>query len=317
MTAHRKLAAILAADVVGFSTMMQADEAGTMAALKRRRKEILESLVGKHRGRVIKLVGDRVLIEFASAVAAVECAVELQQAMSAANAANDPNDDNDKNVLLRIGVNLGDVLVEGSDLYGDGVNVAARLEALADPGTICVSAKVREEAQGKLDLSMEDRGEVALKNMLRPVHIFRISPCADLVGRARVPVALPLPDKPSIAVLPFKNLSTDPEQDYFADGMVEEVTMALSRMRWLFVIASASSFAYRGRAVDVSRSGENSACAMCSKAACARREARCDGVVLVAPCISCCLSCSPWTNHRSTRRNEGSAAPRPKFHDIA
>src|SRR5687767_4292963 len=162
MTANRKLAVILAADVVGFSTMMQANEAGTLAALKQRRKEILEPTVAKHRGRIIKLMGDGVLIEFSSAVAAVQCAVELQQAMSAVNAANDPNSNNDKNVLLRIGVNLGDVLVEGSDLYGDGVNVAARLEALAEPGTICISAKVRDELQGKLELSMEDRGEVSL-----------------------------------------------------------------------------------------------------------------------------------------------------------
>ena len=149
MTSNRKLAAILAADVVGYSRLMQADEAGTLALLKQRRKEILEPLVAKHRGRLVKVMGDGVLIEFASAVAAVQCAVELQQAMSAANAANDPNGNNDKNVLLRIGVNLGDVLVEGSDLYGDGVNVAARLEALAEPGTICISAKVREEVQGQ------------------------------------------------------------------------------------------------------------------------------------------------------------------------
>jgi adenylate cyclase len=149
MTSNRKLAAILAADVVGFSTMMQADEAGTLAALKQRRKEVLEPLVAKHRGRLVKVMGDGVLIEFASAVAAVQCAVELQQAMGAANAANDPNGNNDKSVVLRIGVNLGDVLVEGSDLYGDGVNVAARLEALAEPGAICISGKVREEVQGK------------------------------------------------------------------------------------------------------------------------------------------------------------------------
>src|SRR5829696_1080203 len=156
--------------------MMQADEAGTMAALKQRREEIIEPLVAKHHGRLINVMGDGMLIEFASAVAAVQCAVELQQAMSAANSTNDPNGNNDKTILLRIGVNLGDVLVEGSDLYGDGVNVAARLETLAEPGTICISAKVRDEVQGKMELCLEDRGEVGLKNMPRPVHVFRIDP---------------------------------------------------------------------------------------------------------------------------------------------
>jgi adenylate cyclase len=256
MTATRKLAAILAADVVGFSTMMQADEEGTLALLKQRRKEILEPLVSKHRGRLIKVMGDGVLIEFASAVAAVQCAVELQQAMAAANAANDANGNNDKNVLLRIGVNLGDVLVEGSDLYGNGVNVAARLEALAEPGTICISGKVRDEVQGKIELSMEDRGEFALKNIPRPVHVFQIM--ASNYGQRKThdtKEPLVLPPKPSIAVLPFDNLSGDPEQDYFADGIVEEITMALSRMRWLFVIARNSSFTFKGRAVDVKQVG--------------------------------------------------------------
>jgi TolB-like protein len=171
------------------------------------------------------------------------------------NAPNDRNGNNEKSILLRIGVNLGDVLVEGSDLYGDWVNGAARLEALAEPGGICISAKVRDEVQGKLELSFEDRGE--LKNMPRPVHVFRISPSADvIVSKARgIPEALPLPDKPSIAVVPFENLSGDPQQDYFADGMVEEITMALSRLRWLFVIARNSSFTYKGRAVDVKQVG--------------------------------------------------------------
>src|SRR5438093_933601 len=162
MSENRKLAAILAADVVGYSRLMQEDEAGTLAALKQRRKEILEPTVARHRGRVVKLMGDGALIEFASAVAAVQCAVELQQAMSAANSSNDANDANDQNrktILLRMGVNLGDVVVEGSDLYGDGVNLAARLEALAEPGTICISAKVRDEVQGKIDVKLDDLGE--------------------------------------------------------------------------------------------------------------------------------------------------------------
>src|SRR5687767_7785921 len=182
MTPHRKLAAIFAADVVGYSRLMQTDEAGTLAALKQRRKKVLDPLVAKHRGRVVKLMGDGVLIEFASAVAAVQCAVELQQAMGGANA----DLPSEKAIVLRIGVNLGDVLVEGSDLYGDGVNVAARLQALAEPGTVCISAKVREEVQGKLELGIEDRGEVALKNMPRPVHFFQIWPDtkpSDDIGR--------------------------------------------------------------------------------------------------------------------------------------
>jgi adenylate cyclase len=251
MTSNRKLAAILAADVVGFSTMMQADEAGTLAALKQRRKEVLEPLVAKHRGRLVKVMGDGVLIEFASAVAAVQCAVELQQAMGAANAANDPNGNNDKSVVLRIGVNLGDVLVEGSDLYGDGVNVAARLEALAEPGAICISGKVREEVQGKLELSIEDRGEVTMKNMPRRVRVFRIDPIDDRIrGRSR-DKALALPSKPSIAVLPFTNMSGDPEQQYFGDGVVEDIITELSRFRSLFVIARNSSFAFRGERIDI------------------------------------------------------------------
>jgi adenylate cyclase len=180
MTTIRKLAAILAADVVGYSRLMQEDEAGTLAALKQRRKEILQPTVAQHRGRIIKVVGDGVLVEFASAVAAVQCAIELQQAMSAANSPNDANDQNRKTILLRIGVNLGEVVVEGSDLYGDGVNVAARLEAIAEPGTICISAKVRDEVQGKIDVKLEDMGEVSLKSMERPVRVFSVSPCADL-----------------------------------------------------------------------------------------------------------------------------------------
>jgi TolB-like protein len=233
--------------------MMQADEAGTLAALKQRRKEILEPLVAKHRGRLIKVMGDGVLIEFASAVAAVQCAVELQQAIAAANAANDPNDNNDKKVLLRIGVNLGDVLVEGSDLYGDGVNVAARLEGIAEPGTVCISGTVYEHVKGKVNLEYQDLGRQQLKNMTEPVQAYCIRIGAPRDGLKSA--ALPLPAKPSIAVLPFNNLSGDPEQDYFGDGIVEEIITALSRMPWLFVIARNSSFTYKGRAVDVKQVG--------------------------------------------------------------
>jgi len=205
MTENRRLAAILAADVVGYSRLMQEDEAGTLAALKQRRKEIFEPTLARHRGRVVKLMGDGVLVEFGSAVAAVQCAVELQQAMSAAVSSNDANDQKRKTILLRIGVNLGDVIVEGSDLYGDGVNIAARLEALAEPGSICISAKVRDEVQGKIDVKLEDMGEVALKNMERPVHVFKISPTSK--AAQTVPSHTKGPDRPSIAVLPFSNLS--------------------------------------------------------------------------------------------------------------
>jgi TolB-like protein/class 3 adenylate cyclase/Tfp pilus assembly protein PilF len=256
MTTNRKLAAILAADVVGYSRLMQEDEAGTLAALKQRRKEILQPTVAQHRGRIIKVMGDGVLVEFASAVAAVQCAIELQQAMSAANSPNDANDQNRKTILLRIGVNLGDVIVEGSDLYGDGVNVAARLEAITEPGTICISGKVRDEVQGKIVLKLEDMGEVALKNMAHPVHVYCVSPPVKLKTSAvRGGNSLHLPEKPSIAVLPFQNLSGDPEQEYFADGVVEEIITALSRFHQLFVIARNSSFSYKGRAVDLKQVG--------------------------------------------------------------
>jgi len=254
MTENRRLAAILAADVVGYSRLMQEDEAGTLAALKQRRKEIFEPTLARHRGRVVKLMGDGVLVEFGSAVAAVQCAVELQQAMSAAVSSNDANDQKRKTILLRIGVNLGDVIVEGSDLYGDGVNIAARLEALAEPGSICISAKVRDEVQGKIDVKLEDMGEVALKNMERPVHVFKIS----LTSKApqTVPSHTKGPDRPSIAILPFSNLSGDPEQQFFSDGITEDIITELSRFHTLFVIARNSSFQYRDKPTDMRRVGQ-------------------------------------------------------------
>jgi len=247
---ERRLAAILAADVVGYSRLMERDEAGTLATLKSRRTDILQPMVSKHHGRVIKLMGDGVLVEFASAVNAVACAVELQAAMDNANAGVAEG----QRIVLRVGINLGDVMVEGSDLYGDGVNIAARLESLSEPGGLCISASVFEHVSGKLPHSFVSLGPQSLKNIGRPIQIYR------LAGKdgpmPAVPVAeLPLPDKPSIAVLPFDNLSGDPDQEYFADGMVEEMITALSRMRWLFVIARNSSFAYKGQAVDVKRIG--------------------------------------------------------------
>ena len=245
---RRRLAAILAADVVGYSRLMQADEAGTLATLKSRRTEIFQPRVSKHHGRIVKLMGDGALVEFASAVDAVECAVQLQQGMDSANA----DLSEDRRIRLRIGVNLGDVMVEGSDLYGDGVNIAARLESLADPGGVFVSRTVVNHVRGKVKLEFEDLGDKQLKNIAEPVRAYRI-----VLGRTVVPArsALVVPDKPSIAVLPFQNMSGDPEQDYFADGIVEEIITALSRMRWLFVIARNSSFTYKGRAVDVKQVG--------------------------------------------------------------
>jgi len=240
---QRRLAAILAADVVGYSRMMQADEAGTLTALKSRRSEILQPLVSKHHGRLVKVMGDGVLVEFASAVNAVACSVELQEAMDNANASLAE----DRRIILRIGLNLGDVMVEGSDIYGDGVNIASRLEALADPGSVFVSRTVYNHVRGKLKLGFDDLGDQQLKNIAEPVRIYRV----QSLNEARGHPMLTLPDKPSIAVLPFQNMSVDPEQEYFADGIVEEIITALSRMRWLFVIARNSSFTYKGRAVGV------------------------------------------------------------------
>jgi adenylate cyclase len=245
---RRRLAAILAADVVGYSRLMQADEAGTLARLKGRRSEILKPVVERHHGRIVKYIGDGVLIEFASAVDAVECAIDLQQAMESANAGLRE----ELRIRLRIGINIGDVMVEGSDLYGDGVNIAARLEALADPGSIVVSRTVFNHVRGKVNLGFDDLGEQRLKNIVEPVKVYRLLPAGE---RMMARPAFQLPDRPSIAVLPFENIGGDPEQEYFADGIVEEIITALSRMRWLFVIARNSSFTYKRKAVDVRQIG--------------------------------------------------------------
>jgi len=251
---QRRLAAILAGDVVGYSRLMETDEAGTLAALKARRREVLEPIVARQRGRVFKVTGDGALVEFASAVNAVQCAVDLQQGMAAAN----DGQPEDRQIVLRIGVNLGDVMVEGSDLYGDGVNIAVRLETLAEPGGILVSGTAYDHIKSKVKVGFEDIGTQTLKNIAEPVRAYRVTR-ADLIAATspsfRAKSSPPLPDKPSIAVLPFQNVSGDPEQEYFADGMVDEITMALSRLRWLFVIARNSSFTYKGRAVDVRQVG--------------------------------------------------------------
>src|SRR6185503_3723140 len=247
MTENRRLAAILAADVVGYSRLMQEDEAGTLAALKQRRKEIFEPTLARHRGRVVKLMGDGVLVEFGSAVAAVQCAVELQQAMSAAVSSNDGNDQKRKTILLRIGVNLGDVIVEGSDLYGDGVNIAARLESIAEPGSILISSTAHDHVLNKTKLGFDDLGPQALKNIAEPIRAYRVT------GTPAVSVATPkrASEKPSIAVLPFENMSGDPEQEYFSDGLTEDIITELSRFRNLLVIARNSSFIFKRQAVDV------------------------------------------------------------------
>jgi adenylate cyclase len=242
MTQTRRLAAILAADVVGYSRLMGADEEGTLAALKAIRRERSDPKVKEHRGRIVKTTGDGLLIEFASVVDAVRCAVEVQREMAERNADVPP----DRRIEFRMGINLGDIIRDGRDIFGDGVNIAARLEALAEPGGICVSRVLHDQVRDKLDLAFEDMGEQQVKNIARPVHVLRLRPGTRPAVSPSAPLVLP--DKPSIAVLPFQNLSGDPEQEYFVDGMVEEIMTALSRIRWLFVIARNSSFTYKGRA---------------------------------------------------------------------
>jgi len=241
---NRRLAAILAADVAGYSRLMGADEEGTLAALKAIRRELGDPMIAEHRGRIVKATGDGVLVEFASVVDAVRCAVAVQEGMAARNA----DVPAERRIEFRIGINLGDIISDDNDIYGDGVNVAARLEALAEPGGICVSRVVHDQVRDKLDVPFDDQGDKQVKNIARPVHVFRVRMTAP-VQEARP--ALALPDKPSLAVLPFQNMSGDPEQEYFADGMVEEITTAIARLPWLFVIARNSAFTYKGRAVDV------------------------------------------------------------------
>jgi TolB-like protein len=244
---QRRLAAILAADVANYSRLMGADEAGTALALREHRAAI-DPVVAGHGGRIVKTTGDGVLLEFSSVVAAVECAVAMQELMVERNA----DVPADRRILFRMGINLGDVLIEGDDILGDGVNIAARLEGIAEPGGICLSDSAYQQVRDKLRIEAADMGEQRLKNIARPVRTYRLRVDRS-AGQARP--ALALPDKPSIAVLPFQNMSADPEHEYFADGVVEEIITALSRMRWLFVIARNSTFTYKGRAVDVKQVG--------------------------------------------------------------
>jgi adenylate cyclase len=250
MASTRRLAAILAADMVGYSRLMGLDEAGTVQAMREHRA-VADPLIAEHGGRVVKTTGDGVLIEFGSVVGAVECALGLQGLARERNAGTPA----ERRMEWRIGVHLGDVLIEGDDILGDGVNIAARLEGIAEPGGICLSDDAFRQVRGKVEAEFADLGEQSLKNIARPLRVYRVGSSSA----ARQPISpaapLPLPDKPSVAVLPFQNMSGDPEQEYFADGMVEEIITALSRIRWLFVIARNSSFTYKGQAVDVKQVG--------------------------------------------------------------
>jgi TolB-like protein/class 3 adenylate cyclase/tetratricopeptide (TPR) repeat protein len=262
---QRRLAAILAADVVGYSRLMGRDESGTLARLRAHRKERFEPTLARHGGRLVKLTGDGALAEFPSAVDAMGAAIEFQQLMAEVNR----SEPGDTAIVFRIGLHLGDLIVEGDDLYGDGVNVAARLEGEAPPGGILISGNVHDAVVGRLKATVEDLGILTLKNIERPVQAFRVGwNASDWTPQATaavfssgiapppyIEVPLPLPDRPSIAVLPFENMSGDPEQEYFADGMVEDIITALSKFKALFVIARNSTFTYKGRSVDIKQVG--------------------------------------------------------------
>jgi adenylate cyclase len=243
----RRLTAVLAADVASYSRLVGNDEEGTLAQWKAHWHALIEPSIKELHGRIVRVIGDGVLVEFASVVDAVRCAVEVQRGMAARNV----DVPQDKRIEFRIGINFGELIIDGDDFWGDGVNIAARLEALAEPGGICVSGRVQEDAQGKLDIVFEDAGEQQLKNIARPVRVYHVR-----VGKAaKAAPELALPSKPSIAVLPFDNMSADREQEYFCDGIVEDIITGLSRIRWLFVIARNSSFVYKGRAQNIKQIG--------------------------------------------------------------
>ena len=251
---ERRLAAIFAGDIAGYSRLMGADEEGTVRQLKGHRKELVDPKITEHRGRIVKTTGDGMLVEFVSVVDAVRCAVDIQRGMLERNSSTPP----DKRIQFRIGINVGDIIIDADDIYGDGVNVAARLEALADPGGIMVSRTVHDQVCDKLSFGFEDMGEQSVKNIARPIGVHRISlaEIAPLAAGQSATAALKAEltsSRPSIAVLPFVNMSGDPEQEYFADGISEDIITGLSKLRWFFVIARNSSFAYKGKAVDVKR----------------------------------------------------------------
>ncbi len=246
----RRLAAILAADVVGYSRMMGEDEAGTLAALRKVWSELFNPAVAGHRGRIVKMMGDGALVEFGSAVDAVQCALDIQKAMAERNGAETAA----KAVTFRIGINLGDIVIEGDDIFGDGVNVAARLESQAPSGGVLLSDSVHAQVKGKVDLAFVDAGEIALKNIEQPVRVWRWGEGAR-ASTAATPRATASAERPTIAVLPFQNMSNDPEQEFFADGLVEDILTTLSKLSGLNVIARNSSFAFKGRNVDVRQAG--------------------------------------------------------------
>jgi len=256
MAEQRKLAAILAADVVGFSRLTGADEERTLARLRALRSDLIDPTIAVHNGRVVKRTGDGALVEFRSVVDAVRCAIEIQNAMVERNAGLPP----ERRIEFRIGIHLGDVVEErDGDLMGDGVNIAARLERVAQPGAICLSEDAYRQVRSRLDLAISDLGETKLKNIAEPMRIYslevgRAAETRPKPGPAEAPSLAP-PERPSVAVLPFQNMSGDAEQDYFADGMVEDIITGLARIKWLFVIARNSSFAYKGKSVDVKQAG--------------------------------------------------------------
>ena len=247
---ERRLAAILAADVAGYSRLMGIDEEGTLAALKACRRELTDPKIAEHRGRVVKTTGDGVLVEFGSAVDAARCAIDIQRAMAERNA----NVPEERRIEFRIGINVGDIIIDEGDIYGDGVNIAARVEALASPGAICLADNAYQQIKGKLSFEVSDMGDQKLKNIAQSVRVYRVKPGDGVATQPTAP-ALALPDKPSIAVLPFQNMSGDPQQEYFADGMAEEIITGLARIRWLTVIARNSTFAYKGKSPDVRKVG--------------------------------------------------------------
>ena len=272
---QRRLAAILSADVVGYSRLMGIDETGTLARLKAMRRDFFDPLIAAHSGRIFKLMGDGALVEFASAVDAVTCAIEVQKQVQEHNAGSHE----DSRIQFRIGINVGDIIVEGDDIYGDGVNVAARIQALADPGGIYISRGAAEQVRDKVPIKIETRGEQTVKNIARPIEVFCIiaeerDAVAVAVHKSETHVQTPMiTDKPAIAVLPFVNMSGEPEQEYFADGITEDILTELSRFRELFVISRNSAFVYKGKPVNLQKVVTSSACSTWSRAACARRAA--------------------------------------------
>ena len=244
---ERRLAAIMSADVAGYSRLMGTDEAGTLSALKALRREVFAPQVAAHKGRVVKLMGDGALVEFPSIVNAVDCAIAVQRTLA------------EQTIQLRIGINLGDIIVEGNDIYGDGVNVAARIQEVAEPGGVALSSSAHDQIAGKVEAAFTDDGEHEMKNIAKPVRIYRwtdgvADPQPVTPGTEE---ALPLPDKPSIAVLPFTNMSNDPDQEYFSDGITEDIITALSKFRWFFSSARNSTFAYKGQAIDIKQVGRD------------------------------------------------------------